>query len=113
MTAQELRIGNLVYDSDNDVMAISEISDVWVSFKGSNIKNFNSSIKPIPLTEKLLNKCEFKFKELGFENLSVSYGTTSKEIHFVIGSHYVRLNFVHELQNLYFALTKHELTIKL
>jgi hypothetical protein len=127
MTAQELRIGNYISNPSTEICVVSEIQRVLKNGKYEYVIGFDSKglayvlndaqgnevTKPIPLTEKWLNKCVFKFKELGYENLSVSYGTTSKEIHFVIGSYYVRLNYVHELQNLYFALTKQELTIKL
>ena len=115
MESNELRIGNYVYDEEFNFVKIEQINsdkiNQFTKVSKGNSEPYVSNIHKIPITEKRLKRCEFNFKELGFEDLSVSYGTTSKEIHFVIGNYYKKLDYVHELQNLYFALTKEELKI--
>ncbi len=95
MKANELRIGNYVYDNLGGVLKI----------KGISLDSTLSHIKPIPLTEEWL----FKFRlmsiktELGFWNngdaIYFSYGFEKS----------IELKYVHQLQNLYFALTGEEL----
>lgn len=69
---------------------------------------FLKDIEPIPLTEELLLKFDLSLKGT---DLSVSCGIDSKIIHFVIGNYYKRIYFVHELQNIFFAITGKELTL--
>lgn len=122
MKANELRIGNLVI-YDDEVVEIGEIthqgaykilggcervtSKMWMPYK---------IIKPIPLTEEWLIKfgfekggnwfdeggmIELKEKEDAYVMLEDSYYHCSQD-----------LFYVHQLQNLYFALTGEELTHK-
>jgi hypothetical protein len=100
MKANELRIGNW-YD-DNGVqkqVTPSTIEEVWNAER--------SWCKPISLTEKWLVKFRLMSikTELGFWNngdaIYFSYGFEKS----------IELKYVHQLQNLYFALTGEELTI--
>jgi hypothetical protein len=103
MQASELRIGN--WYNDNGIfkqVTPNTIEEVWVTQR--------TWCKP--LTEEWLKRCNFNFEKLGFKDLSVSYGITSNEFHFYIGNYAKKINYVHQLQNLYFALTGEELTIK-
>jgi len=118
MKAEELRIGNLALGKHKDWDKFDTIS----FDRGSKIDLINSSMwdfKPIPLTEEWLikfgfkrtkNKMVFRAKELSIEvndyGLVTIWQVTS-QWHWT--SHN---NQVHQLQNLYFALTNEELTIK-
>jgi len=119
MLKNELRIGNYVYDADNDAMQIAEIFKEGCSFIGSNIKNIHSSIKPIPLTEEWLLKFGFELIKGGIgwdsfvkNNVTIYKVPTSKG--FLFGfrysvDNYTYLRTVNAIQNLYYALTNTEL----
>ncbi len=118
MEANELRISNLVTDLDGDVMPISEITKDYVSFSGCNLKSRYGKIKPVPLTEDWLirfgfekydNHFDFRFK--GF-CISFYLYETGKIIECYLESVGLDVIYVHQLQNLYFALTGLELTLK-
>ena len=107
MKANELRLGNLVL-FENRAVIVSAIN----SEDGNELDMYSA----IPLTEEWLLK-------FGFVK-SDNYGNDEYRINgysYFRGSFYisdcdecgesVEIDFVHELQNLYFALTKKELTI--
>jgi hypothetical protein len=119
MESNELRIGNLVHDYDEELIIVSGISygDVYSLKLGETPL---ARIKPIPLTEEWLIK--FGFEEDGinwywfntkdrFTDYGYAYNTKTNIIEFneceLIG-----IRYVHQLQNLYFALTGQELNIK-
>ena len=108
MKAHELRIGNYAIFGNNANSTIEEIVAInntdwfyegkkyWLETKnleGELLKDF----RPIPLTEEWLLK-------FGFER------TYNSQFRYF--GHYIKIKYVHELQNLYFALTGQELTIK-
>ena len=125
MKAQELRIGNWILNGINEEFQTN----------GETINNFDAgqallgAFKPIPLTEEWLVKFGFvcKLNDPEFlvyvkkidERLSIRIIITLNEIHI----HYCRdwgtsdyshmfinvIKHVHQLQNLYFALTGEEL----
>ena len=104
MTAKELRIGNII--SANGVDVVVTISVI------AQRKDF----EPIPLTEEwLLN---FGFKKDGSEFSIYEYRYTvylSNKNYFYLCDNKKVLTImynVHQLQNLYFALTGEELEIK-
>ena len=131
MQARELRIGNIVkamcYDDktfheqtivsqiDEDEIGHDAVGMVW-----SNNSNEIEGIKPIPLTEQWL-------LDFGFEN-GVLELNSSYKLRLTQETHYERsvylenirtsilmiisVKHVHQLQNLYFALTQKELIIK-
>jgi hypothetical protein len=135
MKANELRIGNWYYTNDGkpdqiDGHGISQFQD------GEVLGQVNDFIKPIPLTEEWLLKFGFEswnckgvdwifekviYKELDIEQKMIisSSGTCcieEQEDHpevevqkFIIRPD---IQYLHQLQNLYFALTGQELEIK-
>lgn len=127
MEATELRIGNyLKYNSE--IKQVSSIhNDNTIRFKdgSSSIGCFiikNENIKPIPLTEEILLKCGFEFINNTFYRSRNSelclYNTASKNK--MIPDYYGKrlvtgydFKYLHQLQNLYYALTGEELTINL
>jgi len=120
MKANELRIGNLV-DGQPFTFDIQEIESLGVGsafFKNGGLEYRN--INPIPLTEEWLLKFGFENRngfnryERGFigvildDNSCVDMHDTYNEVWSVL----CLIKSVHQLQNLYFALTGEELTIK-
>lgn len=122
LSAKELRIGNYYYYTCKDflderkewdeVCQIDAQDLVWLE-SNPNDKDF----KPIPLTEEWLNKFGFK-KDNNLYTKDFCGGLYSLQLnldyngtHFTYYDGYVVLDFIHKLQNLYFALTGEELTI--
>ena len=117
MKASDLRIGNLVYNVLKEVITVDSIRDAGVN--GYSIE----TIKPIPLTEEWLLKFGFdKYRtdkainykkgllRFTFANKGVFKGKNFLMIANIIN--YKNINHVHQLQNLYFALTGEELKLK-
>jgi hypothetical protein len=120
MEAKELRIGNWYkYYADGKYYNYQIEAKDFIS---GNIKNF----EPIELSEEWLLKFGFEieksnshciaFNEVGYEHelqLDKEFGTTENCWNITkYGSGYRLIYYVHQLQNLYFALTGEELKIK-
>lgn len=133
MNANELRIGNLIVRNyDEKHQEIDKITgyDLWHSEKINEINHFIEwkVIEPIPLTEEWLLKFGFKKDDKSFwkhwlnyylelTNFGAEYwypiyaevpelsGNDEQRIHLTC------IQYVHQLQNLYFALTGEELTL--
>ena len=125
----ELRIGNWVYDSKYTQYPMQVVligSDyVYLDFEGNEGDVWECDCKeivPIPLTEELLAKCmfsEYEFEDDIFlhdeEDVCVQksgkvYYPYSFENSDTIGT---PIRYLHQLQNLFFALTGKELEVKL
>lgn len=120
INAKELRIGNLVeyritdkLDERKEWWEVSEIDadDIhWLSKVDTKDEDF----KAIPLTEEWLFKLGFiNDKVLEFYRNDFTDSTIIIDYNFIclLGYSHVKLNYIHELQNLYFALTQRELTV--
>ena len=125
MKADDLRIGNWVKDIKKGYVSIHGIEpnwdEVWLNYcHGSGIyKKRIIEIEPIPLTEELLKKCgfdlvvkegnqgEFRVYQLNEITYNTNHGWWWKH-HLT-----VQPKYIHELQNLFFALTGEELEINL
>jgi len=115
LKASDLRVGNLL-NLLGEIVKVECISNVfkrkdmyWISTEGLlPMKIFH--FKPILLTEEWLNK-------LGYDLISENhFGVLGHLIWKIEGRFYcdkngVQLKYVHQLQNLYFALTQRELTV--
>jgi hypothetical protein len=104
----EIRQGNYVsitpFKNENDIIQLNEeeIERLYI------FKNWDR-IKPIPLTEELYRKIEKQLIIKGF-----SYGFEKGKLTLYLSDEWeFESEFLHQLQNLYFALTNEELTIKL
>jgi hypothetical protein len=126
MKASELRIGNItsmgvVYLIEDDVFRVANND-------GDTFKNTWAEIKPIHLTEEWLLK--FGFDKVGIALTSIAIAPLNLPCTFNLpntpfsfcqgklilttgtGDFCVNIEYVHKLQNLYFALTGEELTIQ-
>ena len=111
LQANELRIGNWYLSFGVDLKQVESIT------KDKILIDFH----PIPLTEEWLLKFGFEyhhkiisrrfynignlFAEVGGDGRTAIYGTLAGELMCFV-------NYVHQLQNLYFALTGEELILK-
>ena len=123
MKAHELRIGNLVnYQTAEGDILVARIDWQDLKWISKDEKGFNIAHSAIPLTEEWLLK--FGFEEYEFEDEIFGYVLNDfgyvNEFQFRIRIFIdfegiliqKPIKFVHQLQNLYFALTGEELTIK-
>lgn len=133
----ELRIGNWV-TSDNKAIQISDIFDGGINRCNDNYECWPiydlKNLEPIPLTPEILEACGFKntygntdifskttillnehprtfhiinVPESGYKGYQLTIERYEKGVPMDI-----ELEYLHQLQNLYFALTGEELTIK-
>lgn len=116
MDAKELRIGNYVehnsewsYRNEKGIIEWSE-SD-WYALGECTL--FLENILPIPLTEEWLLKFGFERNILEAKHNSIIYYSENNiGIKGMLGTVKPSVcKYVHQLQNLYFALTGEELTI--
>ena len=107
MEAKDLRIGNYVVDKFGKTFQIKEL-------------HYKKTVKrkPIPLTEEWLIKFGFDKEEdyyvsvLGYDFGEIKIYPSPNGFFFQEGVIQQHIKYVHKLQNLYFALTNKELTIK-
>lgn len=136
MEAKELRIGNLIYvDSKLRYVFGTIYKTIQHNYHLQNStysENYENECEPIPLTEEWLLKLGFEeisftedrnrdwYKMFEIDNtseiISLNYYTKTNYCRFNFdigyGNKYLDLYYVHQLQNLYFALTGEELAIK-
>jgi hypothetical protein len=120
MKASELRIGNLV-DLGNRIAKVIEINHlacvvVDLEETQDTIEDYERT-KPIPLTEEWLVNFGFDKLPIVFESKKFYlYKQDNSDIwrlnHSGTNAHITTLKYVHQLQNLYFALTGEELVVK-
>ena len=125
MKISELRLGNYVMDIDNNILPVTTDTFYWIS----ECVRTEDDYKQIQLTEEMLFKCGFS-KNVGHyiifgrykdKTLELVYNNDTNEIQYYV---YVRglldnefvqlrhdLKYLHELQNLYFAITGNELSV--
>jgi hypothetical protein len=134
MEAKELRIGNLIsanYVYEGQVKTFERFNDTlnvvfFSDGKPNGIGEYLYDVKPIPLTEEWLLKFGFEWDDVETKTNGGTEKMLLKDIllmkrhqdtlwvacpyGYLISPH--RTLYVHQLQNLYFALTGEELTIK-
>lgn len=125
--ANELRIGNMVDVTPNayhylkinkEPFVVKQILELSVSFESFYSLERYEDLQPIPLTEDGLKSLGFVFTDMadmgihiGLKvNIEVSLNWHEGRIW--IGEACTHIQFVHQLQNLYYALTGQELTLK-
>jgi len=110
MKASELRIGNLIHNKQGNIVYVNTNHLTLLSYGIEN--EFN----PIPLTEEWLLKFGFeKNKKHGyfeFDRLIVALHDGVDQFYLCDIDIFVKIETVHHLQNLYFAIRNKELTLK-
>lgn len=111
---QDLRIGNLIKDG-HDIEEIS-VRHLQMMVEGQ------AEFDPIPLTEEWLLKMGFELVEIGARpkyfikpcgtNQMILYNFKEFTRVEIVNQSITTLKNVHQLQNLFYALTSQELTIK-
>lgn len=102
--ASELRLGNWVscegkpYQVNMNILQSFTVSPVWMD--------------PIPLTPEILEKCDFD--EWGFQIVRKDGYISIQANQYIMDeeNEIATCEYLHQLQNLYFALTGEELEIK-
>jgi hypothetical protein len=127
MKAEELRIGNIInglcgYEDGESkyeqckVLALDSIEisehEIWVESDGFNETYFD--FNGIPLTQEWLNKFDFNTTKGTWRFRDNEYYSIESNGSLYFDDQYTAtdIKYVHQLQNLYFALTGAELTIK-
>ena len=118
MKANELRIGNWVLDDESDEVQIESIEPIMsnYTYRWEWLKYY----KPITLTEQWLIDFGFEDNDYSFDkgDFKITWGqrivsTGVRSSFFLDGeipeSYKIRIDTVHTLQNLYFALKNDEL----
>lgn len=125
MTPNELRIGNYISIGGNKMVEIVEVGSFTIRYLDDTYNdNFRAFLgydylKPIELTEEILLKCGFfydsdvdTFKISNYPMQLDSYGFYGY-MFIMFGEGLCLIKYLHQLQNIYFALTGKELKIKL
>lgn len=120
VAASELRIGNWVElnGAFGKVQSVDEFNQIKV-FGYYPI----TPVKPIPLSEEILFKCGFSkgsvwnvgkylCKEINY-GFWITYKKEKIILDFISAASITEIEYLHQLQNLYFALTGKELEIEL
>jgi len=116
MKRTELRVGNLILLGLSEILEVRSIHPLCIIVTDANREIHFDSVRPIPLTEDWLEKFGFKNTDAGWSN------GTKANLHKTVNGGYMlpsfghhdfvtELKYVHQLQNLYFALTGKELEI--
>ena len=130
MKVNELRVENWVYNDDNTYSKIEGIrlfgdvvSNEIEIYSKDNVEGTLSisKLSPIPLTEEILLKCGFKNSKSNiitytYINNPAYYITEIGNCFTFISCDKIRvrsIKYLHELQNLFFAITGEELEVEL
>ncbi len=103
MKATELRIGNIV-NYCNSVKQLD--AELFLQ-----LLKYTTPFEPITLTEEWLLKFGFVDRGLGDFRRSWLHLIRNSSTSFETNCFFVKIKYIHQLQNLYFALTGEELTI--
>ena len=115
MTANELRLGNYVLRNGFLKENQETFNKIVVSHNDITACVVASeSFQPIPLTEEWFLKLGFhKYKGDNSDCFLNDFETScNRELFFWKGTYIQNIKYVHQLQNIYFALTGEELTFK-
>ena len=112
MKANEFRVGNYLQDKEDKIAIIEKLTKD--NYQASSGSITTLPLKPIPLTEEWLLKFGFESKTASVTHVnSYILGKIYLTNGLRSGIHYgdIEIKYVHQLQNLYFALTGKEITL--
>ncbi|MDV3470858.1 hypothetical protein CMV02_02890 [Elizabethkingia anophelis] len=118
MEGKELRLGNYLHDRNGNLCKVIELRQDGIYAPAINEAITGLPNKPIELTEDWLLK--FGFSKIRYTDKKLNYYSKgfvkcyieNSNIFFDVIQGCIQVKYVHQLQNLYFALTGEELTIK-
>ena len=124
--ARELRIGNYVMWTgfENDIIKIDSITEkgTWISTENGTHGVEWKDLQPIPLTEEILMKCGFEHNYKSDYTITLSH-TTDDRFNFKIYKEGgfslwylgvpIPVGNLHQLQNLFYALSGEELEVQI
>jgi hypothetical protein len=139
MKANELRIGNLVFVDNTQYwselkgiyLEVTSISSESVSLSHVNMhpnkyymrySQLLEYIQPIPITEELLLKCSlerkaqdtiFDYPTWYLNDSEYMFEADGRFYHNLVNCDYKEVKYLHQFQNIVFALTGEELEVKL
>lgn len=134
--AKHLMVGNLFTDDQNEILKIDLIDSIEETVNANGMEDISiSDLIPIPLTEDILLKCGFECTHKNNKHYTINDPNGYKDSHKIsifpamneqwhiafsdnLGGYkdYIpttKIKYLHQLQNLYFALTQKELTVQL
>lgn len=116
MKAQDLRIGNIVFYDDTPVTVYAVLQDGINLTEGDFTECKLERLKGIPLTQDVFQKCElsssFPLVTTWGEIRGVRIGQV--RYHYPIDEDHIRcIDYLHELQNIYYSVMENELTVNL
>lgn len=118
MKASELRICNLIFTHKEEIIVVKGIDIEGLILFNEDQNIFDFKCKPIPLTEEWLVKFGFENEGFDYWNGPVFFelcdcgnGEWRNSINCHEYEHGIAIKYVHQLQNLYFALTGEELQL--
>lgn len=125
--ANELRVGNWLLTDEDEMLQVNEIKqdfngyEYTITFITSDDMYHDSIISecnPIPLTEEILLKCGFvRLDSVAYVMPHIDRFIFDMPIFedglFRYGVNHISIKSLHQIQNLYFALTGEELNVEL
>lgn len=125
INTNELMLGNYVELSNGNIVRIKRINEVNISYYDNSIDQYLDvmfkDIYPIPITEEILEKCGF-YKCDRLNNMPANYysndegnkiGYHKESDKYLLIGMYCEFKYLHELQNIYYLLTKKQLNVNL
>ncbi|MCT3691033.1 hypothetical protein HZQ92_05535 [Elizabethkingia anophelis] len=120
MEGKELRIGNYIKHSEllgiTEVMAVGK-DYIHILFNKETLYESIKWFTPIPLTEEWLLKLGFKKSKFSSNCFKITNGYkfdfAGGEVLYLDSIRLEHIKYIHQLQNLHFALGGEELTIKI
>ena len=120
----ELRLNNLIYDVNNNLCCVSNLRKDLIIAKYLDIGSALGGVedfKGVPLSEDILVKLGFEkgFHRYGLENYGLKCHKSLKENYWIVSQGFgmqftelTEIQYIHQLQNLFFSLCGEELSFK-
>ena len=127
MNALELRLGNIIKDTRHPERECTVFRltcgvdfNITYHYSKSNELSYSkeniNALQPVPITEEWLRKLGFVAEGINYHTFSKNGSTvllqTDGRVFYLTTCSDVEFKYVHQLQNLYYAITGNELTIK-
>ncbi len=113
--ANELRLGNWFLSKVKVPVQVEKGTIAYMCMRSYEISKIK--YEPIPLTPEILEKCGFVIETIYYEYPYFDFDIKSEygkwQLYYNGDAIGIPFEYLHQLQNLYFALTSEELEIKL